>query len=132
MRYCPSLTCPHRLRTGAPAELFDHVPRCSDCGARLVASEDDAVAGRPAVSRDPYRWGARREDAAAVSLRRPGDNAQGVALVLGGLVLSALTYAFASRAHGTWMVAWGPVLYGVFLLVRGGGRVSGHPTPGKE
>jgi hypothetical protein len=83
---------------GAPAEFFDHVARCSDCHTKLVASEDDARAGRRAVTRDPYRAaGARREEALERPARGLNARVQGTAIVLFGLLLGAVSYLAGSR-----------------------------------
>ena len=35
MLFCPNPECPHRLKTGNPAEFIDEVTLCSDCGTAL-------------------------------------------------------------------------------------------------
>jgi hypothetical protein len=108
VRYCPNLDCPHRQRIGSPAEFLEHVVRCSDCATKLVVSEDDAIEGRQAVNRDPYRVPGEisRED----DLRPPlyaNDRAHGFTLVVAGLVLAGLLYVFSSRVAGAYVIAWG-------------------------
>lgn len=99
--------------------------RCSDCGTKLVLSEEDAIAGRQAATRDPYRVHHRALGAVPVegeaAPRRPvGDTAVGLAWIAGGMVLMLLTYAFAPRGGGREgsFVLVGPVLYGLFRLIR--------------
>jgi hypothetical protein len=101
VRYCPNLDCPHRQRIGSPAEFLDHVMRCSDCATKLVVSEDDAIEGRQAVNRDPYRapGAVSREDTATPTLSA-GDRAQGFTLIVASLVLAGILYVFSSRAAG--------------------------------
>jgi hypothetical protein len=121
VRYCPNLACPHRLRVASPAEFFDHVALCSDCRTRLVASEEDAIAGRRPIVRDPYRMPAvvarEPEPQAAARGRVNGDAVLSVALIVVGLFVTAISYA-SSSSGGVRVFAWGPVLYGFFRLFR--------------
>jgi hypothetical protein len=122
VKYCPNLQCPHRLRVRSPAEFLDHVASCSDCQAPLVDSEEEAIEGiGPNVGAGPYRAGRARTAAAASREDRSaaGNTALGVALILGGIGLSAFTYVSASESGGRYIVAWGPVLYGIYKLKRG-------------
>ncbi|WP_243384892.1 hypothetical protein [Geothrix alkalitolerans] len=49
-----------------------------------------------------------------VELRR------GAAWFFGGLAVTILTYTFATNGGGgPYMVAWGPVVFGLFLLLKG-------------
>jgi preprotein translocase subunit SecY len=36
MPYCPNTECPHRKKTGKPAEFMEGMENCSDCGTALV------------------------------------------------------------------------------------------------
>jgi hypothetical protein len=93
---------------------------CSDCGTKLVASEEEARAGIRAATQPPYREGSAR---AEVAMRAPGrgtnDKGVGIALIVGGLALTAITYLYSSRlGGGTYVVAWGPIAFGVYRLMR--------------
>jgi hypothetical protein len=118
--YCPSLDCPHRLRVRSPAEFQAHVIECSDCGAKLVASKKEARAGIRAATQPPYREGrAPTEVAERAPNRGLNDKGVGVALIVGGLALTAFTYLFSSRiGGGTYVFAWGPIAFGAYRLMR--------------
>jgi hypothetical protein len=123
VRYCPNLSCSHRLRVASPAEFFDHIARCSDCGSRLVSSQDDAIAGRQPVTNDPYRMPAavppEADAAPRAAMRRVNvDAVLSAALIAVGLFITVLTFASSSRSGGVHVVAFGPVLYGFFRLFR--------------
>lgn len=120
VKYCPSLSCPHRQRLGAPAEFLDRVSACSDCRAPLVTSEADAIAGLDAGEGGPYR-AARRSAVAPRSplVPRASDRAVGLAFLLGGLGLTVLTFTLSPFSGGGTIVAWGPMLYGFYRLMRG-------------
>jgi hypothetical protein len=121
LKYCPSLSCPHRQRLGAPAEFLDRVSACSDCHAPLVTSEADAITGLDPVEGGPYR-AARRSAVAPRSplVPRASDTSVGLAFLLGGLGLTVLTFTLSSFSGGGYIVAWGPMLYGLYRLMRGG------------
>jgi hypothetical protein len=105
----------------SPAEFFDRVARCSDCGTRLVGSEDDAIAGRQMATRDPYRMLAavpRELDPKPVERWVNGDAELSMALILLGLLVSVAM--FTSGTGGVHVVAVGPMLYGLFRLLRSG------------
>jgi len=95
------------------------VARCSDCDTKLVTSEEDARAGRGQEERAPYRAAGRepREDA-PVPVRRPRSRAVGYFWIVGGLALTLATYALSSSSGGTYVVAFGPMIYGAFLVMR--------------
>jgi hypothetical protein len=83
---------------GSPAEFLDHVARCSDCRTTLVASEDDALAGRRAATRDPYRASLGCAEAALAEPGRPrSQRVEGTAIVLFGLLLGVAGYLAGSR-----------------------------------
>lgn len=93
---------------------------CSDCGATLVASEEEARAGILAPTEPLYRESpARAEVTASPPGRRLDDKGVGVALIVGGLALTVFTYLFSSRiGGGTYLVAWGPIAFGAYRLLR--------------
>jgi hypothetical protein len=107
----------------SPAEFLDHVSVCSDCRTPLVNSELDAIEGINRLAFDPYRApGARRiADPSRLPPRAKNDTAIGLVFLVGGLLLTVFTYASASSSSGgaRYIVAWGPMLYGVFRLIRG-------------
>jgi preprotein translocase subunit SecY len=41
LAYCPNIDCPHRKRTGKPAEFMEGITHCSDCGTELVAASQE-------------------------------------------------------------------------------------------
>ncbi|MFC5182716.1 hypothetical protein [Actinomadura harenae] len=43
----------------------------------------------------------------------------GAAWLIGGLLLSLITYSNAASHGGVYIVAWGPVLYGIYRIVTG-------------
>jgi diadenosine tetraphosphatase ApaH/serine/threonine PP2A family protein phosphatase len=43
----------------------------------------------------------------------------GTAWLIGGLLLTLVTYANAAMDGGAYLVAWGPALYGVYRIVSG-------------
>lgn len=102
---------------------MDQISVCSDCRTPLVSSESDAIEGIRPIAGDPYRGlGARTmAEPSRPKSRAKNDTAVGLAFLLGGLLLTALTYASASssRSGGSYIVAWGPVLYGAVRLIRG-------------
>ncbi|MFH1810535.1 MAG: hypothetical protein ABIJ09_17470 [Pseudomonadota bacterium] len=49
MKHCTNPDCPHRTRTGQPAEYNDRVEHCSDCGTALVAASLNASTSSPAA-----------------------------------------------------------------------------------
>lgn len=119
VKYCPGLNCPHRLRVRSPAEFQEHVTACSDCGTKLVLSEEEARAGIRAATQPPYREDrARTEVAVSAPERGRNDKGVGVALIVGGLALTVLTYLYSSRSGGTYVVAWGPIVFGAYRLSR--------------
>ncbi len=43
----------------------------------------------------------------------------GSLLLVGGLVLTVVTYSAASSGGGTYVLAWGPIIFGGIRLIRG-------------
>lgn len=130
MRYCPNIDCPHRQRVEWPAEFLDHVLRCSDCGARLVASEEDAIAGRQPASAVPYRALAEvpREER-AVPERRANERALGTMFIGIGAGASLFTYMLTGGAGRIHLVGWGVALYGLVRVVR---AAVSRPSAGRD
>jgi hypothetical protein len=122
VKYCPNLACPHRVRVKVPAEFVDRVSVCSDCATPLLASEQEAIEGIQPLAGGPYRGAARPAATAPPrSWARGSDTLMGAAFLGGGLLLTVFTFATASAGTGgrSYVVAWGPMAYGVYRLVRG-------------
>lgn len=102
---------------------MDHISVCSDCRTPLVSSESDAIEGIRPIAGDPYRGvGARAlAEQSRPKPRAKNDTAVGLAFLIGGVLLTAVTYASASSSSsgGRYIVAWGPMLYGAIRLIRG-------------
>ena len=49
----------------------------------------------------------------------------GLALVAVGLGITIVTYGGAAESGGTYVVAWGPVVFGLVRFVRGLGTLAG-------
>jgi hypothetical protein len=106
------------------------VIRCSDCDTRLVASEEDAIEGRQAVTRDPYRMLAALSDERAARVARspwpPGafwpasSFVQGLLLSLAGLLFAVLVYSATANARALYLVVLGPMLHGLLSAGKGG------------
>src|SRR5688572_2899836 len=45
MKLCPNLSCPHRRRIGSPAEFYDEIRACSDCGTTLELAPEPPPSG---------------------------------------------------------------------------------------
>lgn len=90
----------------------------------------------PAASRDAAAALKKHEDAArqqslrSAYLRAVAEEAEaraaanrlltrGVLLLLIGLVVTLVTYSQASAGGGMYVVAWGPVVFGLIQIVRG-------------
>ena len=56
MPYCPNRDCPHRLRTGSPADFRDDIQHCSDCGATLVEQEPIDTSLQEEAPSGPIEW----------------------------------------------------------------------------
>jgi hypothetical protein len=120
VRYCPNIPCPHRQRVASPAEFLDHVTHCSDCGTRLVASEEDAIQGLRADAHNPYRAaGPIRADAASPpvssflpwgTVGRTGEVAQAILLMLGALLVAFLAYGVTGSRSALYLTLLGPLL----------------------
>jgi len=99
------------------AEYLDHIVKCKDCGAALV-SEPGAFVETSAVSTqdDPVERMATVDDARERQARV--DVVTGISVIVAGLVVTAGTYALALNG-GVYLIAWGPMLFGVLRLSRG-------------
>lgn len=54
-----------------------------------------------------------------------GDIILGIILIVVGIAITAITHENASRAGGTYIVAFGPIIVGVIRLFRGLARSGG-------
>lgn len=54
-----------------------------------------------------------------------GDIALGLVLIVIGILITAVTYGSASSSGGTYIVAYGPIIFGVIKLFRGLARSAG-------
>jgi uncharacterized membrane protein len=54
-----------------------------------------------------------------------GDIILGIILIVVGIAITAITHDHASKAGGTYVVAFGPIIVGVIRLFRGLARSSG-------
>ena len=111
------------MTAGAQAEYLDHVSKCGDCGAELVAVPGAFVklAALPAQDlslEDPA-------ETAEEARERQGrmDVMVGIFGIFGGIAITAGTYALALNGE-VYLVAWGPIVFGVLRLVRGFWRRS--------
>lgn len=123
MKLCPNPICPHRLRRGAPAEFLDRATVCNDCGIALV---DERAFGTSETAQAVSAWHGERERLAAsdtkadTSAPRRLDIVTGVALIALSAVLLVGSYmAAVSMGGGSYVIAVGPFIYGMFRLVRG-------------
>ena len=99
MRRCP--TC--------GKDNFDANSTCS-CGQPL----DAAPALRP-VAQDPA------PSAAKAQQRQHAMNQIGIgaAFLVIGVIITAVTYGGASQGGGTYIVAYGPIIFGAIRMIRG-------------
>ena len=117
MKYCPNTNCRHRATSGSQAEYLDHVAACADCGAPLVAGPGSLVELLATSMQD----GSAESDESPEDLRELQarlDVRTGVFGILAGVAITLGTIIFPTE-RGTSLVAWGPIAYGVFRLVRG-------------
>jgi hypothetical protein len=81
-----------------------------DCGWSFVD-------GTMSAPRDPQqRDDALREEHHARGARQLGI---GVLLLLVGILITATTYSSASTSGGSYLIAYGPIIFGIVHIVRG-------------
>jgi len=56
MPYCPNRDCPHRLRTGSPADFRVDIQHCSDCGLTLVEQKPIHTSLQEEATSAPIEW----------------------------------------------------------------------------
>ena len=49
----------------------------------------------------------------------------GAALLVVGIIITAATYSSASQSGGTYLIAYGPIIFGVIRIVRGLANLGG-------
>jgi uncharacterized membrane protein len=54
-----------------------------------------------------------------------GTIAIGVILLIVGIVITVVTHDHASKQGGTYVVAYGPIVYGVITIIRGLAKLGG-------
>lgn len=93
---------------------------CRHCGAQVVdsVSEPPEQPSKNTGSVDAYFE--NKQDVLLLEAKKAGASAmwEGVAWFFVGLVITAITYAFASPG-GTYYIFYGAVLFGVYKLLRG-------------
>ena len=119
MKYCPNPFCPHRMQVGGQAEFRDDILVCSDCRVALVA-EAEAFLTRDQVRELSQQAEADTGETVEELLERRSrmDVATGAFCVLAGVAITAATYVMALPG-GVYMVAWGPMVFGIMRLMRG-------------
>jgi hypothetical protein len=109
---------------------------CATCGAIVPASQAVGTRCRrciqPAPAATPPVTEPFHDPALELHLLRDAERAKGrgdvgigVALLAIGLVITAVTYSSASHSGGTYIIALGPIIGGVFRLFRGLARLGG-------
>jgi hypothetical protein len=122
MKYCPNANCWHRATSGSQAEYLDHVAACADCGASLIAGPGSLVElPTRATQDDSVDSDEPPEDLRERQARL--DVRTGVFGILAGVAITVGTIIFPTE-RGSSLLAWGPIAYGVFRLVRGLERKS--------
>jgi hypothetical protein len=95
-------------------ENADDVAHCRGCGTPFVTESADSQDSRPSSSESPER--------AAANLRM----LYGALWCIGGIVVTSLSYTSAanSPSGGTYVVAWGAIVFGAVRFFQG---LSGRP-----
>jgi hypothetical protein len=107
------------MQVGGQAEFREDILVCSDCRVALVAEPETFL------TRDQVRELSREVEAAtgetaeeSLERRSRMDVATGAFCVLVGIAGTAATYVMALPG-GVYMVAWGPMVFGIMRLMRG-------------
>lgn len=117
MKYCPNANCRHREASGSQAEYLDHVAVCADCGAALVAEAGSWVALTPrAAVHDEAKASEPDEDLRDRQARK--DVRAGMFAISAGMFITLVTIVVPTE-RGEVLLAWGPIAYGAYRLVRG-------------
>jgi hypothetical protein len=98
-------------------ENGDEVAQCRECGTEFVMQSTDVSATEPIE--DPARVAANKRVF------------WGAAWCLGGLFVTVLSYAAAANSPvgGTYIVAWGAIIFGAIQIFRG---IVGHNAKGDQ
>jgi len=103
----------------------------ADPRAHAAATSPDTATDPEALFHPPADEDARREAMLRSEyLRAMAEEAEarrvanrsilvGLAWLVLGIVVTVATYSSASQQGGTYLVAWGPVVYGLIQIVRG-------------
>jgi hypothetical protein len=118
MKHCPNANCRHRALSGSQAEYLDHVATCADCGAALVAERGSLVQLPSSTLTQGDPTGSEETPESLRDRQATLDVRTGVFGILAGLAITFGTIMFPT-VSGTSLLAWGPIAYGVFRLVRG-------------
>jgi len=85
-----------------------------------------AIAKRARAVSTPQPWNGPSVDGYAQSIyeseRRAAKSKNitlGLILVVVGIIVTAATYDSASRSGGTYIIAWGPMVFGAIRLIKG-------------
>ncbi len=107
------------MQVGGQAEFRDDILVCSDCRVALVAEPETFLTrdqARELLQQAVADSGETVEE--TVERRSRMDVVTGAFCVLVGLAVTAATYRMALPG-GVYMVAWGPMVFGIMRLVRG-------------
>jgi hypothetical protein len=82
-----------------------------DCGWSFV---DEAMTAVPLAARRPADDDERKQGASGAY-----QVGIGMLLLLTGIVITAVTYGGASASGGTYIIAYGPIVFGIINIIRG-------------
>lgn len=118
MKYCPNANCSHRLTSGSQAEYLDRVATCADCGAELVAAPGAMVRLPPDQPGQAESTGVVDGDEELRQRQARSDVRTGWFGIVAGLAITGMTFLIPTE-RGTILIAWGPILFGMYRLFRG-------------
>jgi hypothetical protein len=102
------------------------VPASQAAGPRCLRCVQPAPQAAPPVAEPFYDQALELELLRdAERSRARGDIATGLVVLAIGLVITGITYGSASRAGGTYIIALGPIIFGLIRLFRGLSRLDG-------
>lgn len=109
-----------------PSDLNDVFKRPAADPAPGYPPIGATIANRARAITTPPPWNPPSGDAFAASIyeqerraKRSRDITFGAILLIVGIIITAATYDSASREGGTYIVAWGPMVYGAIRLFKG-------------
>jgi hypothetical protein len=88
-----------------------------DCGWSFVEEKMTAPRNVARQSEDELEREQRSRGARQLGL--------GALFLLAGIVITAVTYGGASQSGGTYVIAYGPIVYGIYSIIRGIVTMSG-------